>query len=192
MCDKTPHSGKNADRSSEKTKTGSATPTVEQIRQAHQIESERISEAIRTGNVDDLGVSESVFTQLVGPLTPEQRLDRLRKRVDVSGAVRTYNRITQAWKLKRSDVLALIGNPDETTYQAWQNNSGPPIQPDTLERISYVLGIYKALRTLFPNEDQANAWIKKSNRHFDGRAALEVMLDGDLATVRRYLDGRCQ
>lgn len=167
MCDETDFSGKGVDRSSEKTKLGSAAPTREQVRQAHQIESDEISEAIRTGNVDDLRVAEGE-------------------------AVRTYSRITQAWKLKGSDVLALIGNPGETTYQAWQNNSGPPIPSDTLERISYVLGIYKALRTLFPSEDQANAWIKKSNRHFHGRAALDVMLDGDLATVRRYLDGQCQ
>ncbi|MDC9611631.1 MbcA/ParS/Xre antitoxin family protein, partial [Pseudoalteromonas sp. GABNS16H] len=60
-----------------------------------------------------------------------------------------------------------------------------------LERISYVLGIYKALRIIYPTEERANAWPAKPNRAFGGRSALDLMLEGDLAKVRRYLDGQC-
>jgi predicted secreted protein len=67
------------------------------------------------------------------------------------------------------------------------------LTPDTLERISYVLGIYKALRILIPNEKSANEWVHKSNAAalFNGSSALQKLMNGrviDLADVRRYLD----
>ncbi|MGZ5042379.1 MAG: MbcA/ParS/Xre antitoxin family protein, partial [Usitatibacter sp.] len=66
---------------------------------------------------------------------------------------------------------------------------------DTLERISYVLGIYKALQMLLPSDEAADAWIRKPNAAplFGGRSAIERMLSGnvaDLYEVRRYLDGQ--
>ena len=67
------------------------------------------------------------------------------------------------------------------------------LSPDTLERISYILGIYKALRILLPTEKAANEWLHKPNNAplFGGRSALEKLMKGhvlDLADVRRYLD----
>jgi hypothetical protein len=62
-----------------------------------------------------------------------------------------------------------------------------------LERLSYILGIYKALQILLPDEAAADAWIRQPNdaAPFGGRTALERMLSGhvaDLYEVRRYLD----
>jgi len=62
---------------------------------------------------------------------------------------------------------------------------------DVLERISYVLGIRKALMILFQNKEQADAWINKPNGDFGDESALDAMLGGsitDLARVRQYLD----
>ena len=62
---------------------------------------------------------------------------------------------------------------------------------DVLERVSYVLGIYKALQILFPDPGQADAWPAASNQAFGGRSALDRMLGGnvaDLYEVRKYLD----
>jgi hypothetical protein len=59
-----------------------------------------------------------------------------------------------------------------------------------MERVSCILGIYKALQILFSSE-HADAWISKPNDYFDGRSALDQMLVGnvsDLYEVRRYLD----
>ena len=62
-----------------------------------------------------------------------------------------------------------------------------------LERISYVLGIYKALQVLFPDPTRADAWLRKPNAAlpFGGGSALDRMLSGnvaDLFVVRSYLD----
>ena len=46
---------------------------------------------------------------------------------------------------------------------------------DTLERISYILGIWKALQILLPDPAAADAWIRKPNAAplFSGKPALE-------------------
>jgi len=64
-----------------------------------------------------------------------------------------------------------------------------------LIRISFVLGIYKSLRILYPERDLADRWVKLPNGNslFGGRPALALMtrngIDG-LYQVRRLLDGR--
>ncbi len=112
-----------------------------------------------------------------------------RRKSDV--ALKTFFRITDQWGLNTQEQKVLLGDPPRSTMYKWKNGEGPPISRDTLERISYVLGIYKALRILFPTEEQANAWPGKANRDFDGESALSIMLKGNminLADVRRYLD----
>jgi hypothetical protein len=66
---------------------------------------------------------------------------------------------------------------------------------DTLERLSYLLGIYKALQLLLPEAQAADEWIRRPNEAplFGGRSALERMLSGnvaDLYLVRQYLDAQ--
>lgn len=58
-----------------------------------------------------------------------------------------------------------------------------------MERITYVFGIYKYLRTIFPTEQQANEWVRKPNKAFGGRPAIEAMIDAP-SSVRRYLDSQ--
>ena len=64
---------------------------------------------------------------------------------------------------------------------------------DTVERLSYLLGIYKALQILLPETEAADGWVRRPNQAaiFGGRSALERMLGGnvgDLLVVRQYLD----
>ena len=68
------------------------------------------------------------------------------------------------------------------------------LDPDTLLRISYLLGIFTALNSLH-GQTLADEWISlpNSNRIFGGGTPLEFMLRGGLpamSTVRRLLDAR--
>ena len=68
------------------------------------------------------------------------------------------------------------------------------IPKDTLERISYILGIYKGLQILLP--ETADQWVRKPNNAgiFGGRSAVERMASGnvaDLYVVRQYIDAQC-
>lgn len=107
-------------------------------------------------------------------------------------ALKAFFGITQKWKLTSEQERILLGVPVSTFYR-WKQNMDGPLTPDNLERISYVLGIYKALRILLPNERAAHEWIHKPNTAplFNGQSALNKLMMGrviDLADVRRYLD----
>ena len=108
-------------------------------------------------------------------------------------ALRTFFKIAQTWGLNRSDQMSLLGLTATSTYQNWKADSDGRLTPDALERISYVLGIYKALQILFPDTHIADGWIKQPNTGlpFNGRSPLDHMRQGkmqNLLEVRDYLD----
>jgi hypothetical protein len=104
-----------------------------------------------------------------------------------------FVRISDMWGLSIEQQRVLLGNPSRSTYFKWRKDDDPPLPPDTQERISYILGIFKDLQILLPDARQADTWIKAPNANplFGGKSALDRMLSGkvaDLYTVRQYLD----
>jgi uncharacterized protein (DUF2384 family) len=111
--------------------------------------------------------------------------------VDEAAAKRAFFRIMDAWSVGDAEARVLLGSPSRSTFYNYKRAEGGSLAADTLERISYVLGIYKSLQLLFPNPEQADGWMKKPNEAFGGRSALDHTLGGkvvDLAGVRTYLD----
>lgn len=113
---------------------------------------------------------------------------------ELSGpALRAFFSITDKWDLDDAERMSLLGEPGRTTFYKWKQAKHGALSRDTLERISYVLGIYKALHLIFSDDDAADGWIKRANTAplFGGRSALAHMLSGhvaDLYVVRQYLD----
>lgn len=109
------------------------------------------------------------------------------------GALRTYFRIADAWELSANEARTLLGAPPASTYFKWKAGHVGQVSRDVLERVSYVLGIYKALQLLLPSPAAADAWVRQPNSAppFHGASALDRMLSGnvaDLFVVRQYLD----
>ena len=109
-------------------------------------------------------------------------------------ALRAFFGIAKVWGLNTEEQIALLGKPARSTYFKWKKSSGQ-LSKDTLERISYLLGIFRALEILFPDASSADAWIRRPNDAplFNGQSALDRMLAGsvsDLFVVRRYLDAQ--
>jgi len=107
--------------------------------------------------------------------------------------LRTFNQVAKAWSLTASEQSALLGQPIDVTALLAQPGSVEGVGPEMLERISYVLGIYRALHTLFPNRAQADGWIRRPNKAnaFEGASALSLMCSGrleDMAQVRSFLE----
>lgn len=115
---------------------------------------------------------------------------------DLAGpALRAFFRLAEYWNLRIADQRKLLGDPPESTYYKWKRQQDGALSRDTLERISYLLGIWKSLQILFPDPGQADAWLHKPNTAapFGGHSALERMLSGnvaDLFVVRQYLDAQ--
>jgi len=131
--------------------------------------------------------SGSGFTSL--PTDPEE-LERL------SGAgIRTFFRIAGLWGLDTEQQMALLGLRSRSTFFKWKREQAARLDHDQLERVSHILGIYKALQILLPEPAAADAWVRRPNQAgpFQGEPALELMIRGGITglfTVRRYLDAQ--
>ena len=119
------------------------------------------------------------------------KLEKFDQRQMANVALQSFFNISKKWHLSAQDQMTLLGEPSRATFYKWRKGEVSPLSKDTIERISYILGIYKALRLLFQTEAQADAWLHKPNDYFSKETALSVMLKGrvvNLAYVRRYLD----
>ena len=110
-------------------------------------------------------------------------------------ALRTFFRIAELWSLSVDEQMTLLGLTARSTFFKWKKEPNTVLPKDTLERIFYILGVYKALQILLPDERAADDWVKRPNAAppFGGRSALDRMLSGqvaDLFVVRQYLDAQ--
>ena len=110
-------------------------------------------------------------------------------------ALRSFFRLAEYWKLRIGEQRKLLGDPPESTFYKWKRQQEGSLSRDTIERISYLLGIWKSLQILFPDPAQADAWLHQPNQAalFGGDSALQRMLSGnvaDLYVVRQYLDAQ--
>lgn len=112
-----------------------------------------------------------------------------------AAGLRAFAQVAQLWHLSIAEQLTLLGLSSRSTYFKWRKDPHARLPRDTLERISYLLGIYKALQVLLPDTRAADEWVRQPNEApvFGGRSALERMLSGnvaDLYIVRQYLDAQ--
>ena len=110
-----------------------------------------------------------------------------------AAGLRGFFGIAEKWGLGEKENLVLLGEPGRATYYNWKKGEVGKVSRDTLERLSYIVGIYKALQILIPDKRMADAWIKRENDApiFGGHSPLQLMLTGQLADlyrVRAYLD----
>jgi Protein of unknown function (DUF2384) len=112
-------------------------------------------------------------------------------RIDPVAALRGFFLIMDAWGASPDEARAILGAPAERTFYAWRSGTAVRVPADTLRRIGYVAGIYKALQILYADAQTADGWVKRPNRALGGQTPLQRMRAGDvtdLAAVRDYLD----
>jgi hypothetical protein len=109
-------------------------------------------------------------------------------------ALRAFFNIAARWKLRDEDARALLGGVSNGPFYEMKRNPDRTLDTDRLTRVSYLIGIFKALGVLH-SDALADAWIQRpnSNALFDGQTPLVYMMRGGLPamqTVRRLLDAR--
>ena len=90
--------------------------------------------------------------------------------------------------------MKLLGLTRRSTLQRWKAGRVAQVRPDTLGRISYLLGVFMAINMQLPEWERADAWVRAPNKAplFGGGSALDRMTSGnvrDLFLVRQYVDG---
>ena len=117
-------------------------------------------------------------------------------KIPAGPALRAFFHMAELWALSATQQMTLLGVSAQSTFFKWKADADTArLSHDTFERISYLLGIYRALQILLPDPATADAWLKKPNDAplFGGRSALDRMLSGnvaDLYVVRQYLDAQ--
>ena len=116
-----------------------------------------------------------------------------RERLSAPGLKAFFN-IMARWKVRDEDARALLGGVSNGPFYELKRNPDRRLDLDRLTRISYLIGIYKALRILH-SDRIADAWVQLPNRNpiFAGASPLAYMIGGGLPamqTVRRLLDAR--
>jgi hypothetical protein len=110
----------------------------------------------------------------------------------IPAAMEAFSKLSDTWGLSTEEQITLLGSPGRSTFFKWKK-SGGNLPNDTMERISHLLSIYKALQILLPDTKAADSWVKKKNRFFDDQSALDVMLGGqvaDIYKVREYVNAQ--
>jgi Protein of unknown function (DUF2384) len=117
-----------------------------------------------------------------------------RERLSASGLKAFFN-IMERWKVRDEDARALLGGVSNGPYYELKRAvTGKVLDADRLLRVSYLIGIFKALHILH-SRTLADQWVQlpNANRLFAGDPPLAYMVRGGvpaLQTVRRLLDAR--
>jgi uncharacterized protein (DUF2384 family) len=109
-------------------------------------------------------------------------------------ALKGFFRLAEVWAIRDDDARELLGGLSSSSYYEWKKNPQRLLEVDRITRVSYLLGIYKALHILY-GDKLADEWIHLPNTNpvFNGRTPMAYMLGGGLLamqTVRRLLDAR--
>jgi uncharacterized protein (DUF2384 family) len=109
-------------------------------------------------------------------------------------AIKAFFNIMANWDVRDDDAKVLLGGVSNGQFYDMKKNPERTLDADTLMRISYLVGIFKALNILY-SDKLADAWMKRpnSNRIFGGQMPLAYMMTGGLPAmqiVRRLVDAR--
>jgi uncharacterized protein (DUF2384 family) len=119
------------------------------------------------------------------PFSPQPVTDE-----EAAAMFRAVLNLFRLWGLS-DEQAAILLDLNRRTFARWKAGDLGRIGRDGKARLSNLIGIHKALRTIFRDAARGYEWIKAPNEQFAGRSALDVMLGGeltDLMRVRRYLD----
>lgn len=114
------------------------------------------------------------------------------------GSIRAVIQVLKVWNLTCAQSSQLLG-VNEKEFLSWKIAipSERDLSHEIILRVSYLLGIYKALHIIIPNKILADSWIQQPNKAplFDGATPLTRMLQGnieDLQVVRVHLDSNIE
>jgi hypothetical protein len=107
--------------------------------------------------------------------------------------LRGLARMGDHWGLTVHQQRVLLGGLPKTTYYALLKGEVRTVAPDTLERLSLLLGIWANLEILLPDPGSSRGWMSRPHPdpRFAGHSPLAWMLQGTvtaLLEVRRYLE----
>ena len=132
-------------------------------------------------------------TRYQPPPLPDLGSRATRERLSPAALKAFFNAMSR-WKVRDEDARALLGGVTNGPFYEMKRHPERTLDADRLTRISYLVGIFKALGVLY-SDTLADAWLQlpNSNPLFAGATPLQYMIRGGLPAmqnVRRLLDAR--
>lgn len=110
-------------------------------------------------------------------------------------ALKAFFNVMDRWGVRDEDARQLLGGVTNGPYYEMKKSpEGRVLDADRLLRVSYLVGIFKALNILH-GQKLADGWVHLANTNpiFRGSSPLAYMIQGGIPamqTVRRLLDAR--
>lgn len=109
-------------------------------------------------------------------------------------ALKAFFNIMAKWRVRDEDARVLLGGVTNGPFYEMKRAPDRVLDVDRLTRVSYLIGIFKALRILH-GEALADRWVHLPNQNpiFAGLTPLAYMMRGGLPAlqvVRRLVDAR--
>jgi len=101
-------------------------------------------------------------------------------------ALKGFFNIVQRWQLKDDEARELLGSVSSSTYCEIKKNPTNTLDVDRITRVSYLIGIDKALHGLY-GDPLADQWVKMPNTNmlFSGHSPLELMTQGGIVAMQQ-------
>lgn len=125
---------------------------------------------------------------------PPNLTDRAERERLSGPALRAFFNIMARWQVRDEDARVLLGGISNGPFYEMKRNPDRTLDADRLTRVSYLVGMFKALHILH-GDALADEWVRLPNTNplFAGETPLAYMMRGGLPamqTVRRLLDAR--
>jgi hypothetical protein len=128
------------------------------------------------------------------PTAPVDLSDKAERERLSDGAIAAFLNIMKQWQVKDELARQLLGGISNGAFYDLKKTRSRALEEDRLRRVSYLVGIFKALNVLY-DQELADRWIQmpNTNRLFGGSTPLSYLAGGGLPafiTLRRLLDAR--
>lgn len=100
---------------------------------------------------------------------------------------RAIVRLFDNWDVANSEAHTILGvTLDE--WQNWNHHLTTQMPECVLMTMVDLIGVHRCLRVLFTDPKRGYSWIKKPNTLFHGKSPLQMMIEGSLPTVLKWLE----
>lgn len=156
-----------------------------------------IFEVIETGDIDLFaafilaGFRSTARQTVLERLLSQRRALDFDKRLGASAVLCVADFLSREWRLTAREMVGLLGLQDTDELQRLKQMSLTDLPIAVIERLAILADIFATLNILVPGPGRAGGWLRALNNAptFQGRSALQVMLDGlsGLRNTRAFL-----